>query len=50
MLGLFKFNRPSSTGGAISDCAKGLKDLQKLKATYPPEKEPTMALCINLKA
>ncbi len=50
MLGLFKFNRPSSGGGAISDCAKNLKDLQKLKMTYPTEKEPTTALCINLKA
>ncbi|MCM1265086.1 MAG: hypothetical protein NC200_02710 [Candidatus Gastranaerophilales bacterium] len=50
MLGLFKFNRPSSGGGAISDCAKNLKDLQKLKMTYPTAKEPTTALCINIKA
>ena len=50
MLGLFKFSRSASAGGAISDCAKNLKELQKLKMTYPIEKEPTVALSLNLKA
>jgi len=50
MQGLFKFSRWESAPDAISDCAKNLKDLQKLKMTYPPEKEQVTALCINLKA
>jgi hypothetical protein len=50
MHGLFKFNRLTFGSDAISDCAKNLKDLQKLKLTYPPEKEQVNALCINLKA
>lgn len=50
MLGLFKFCRPAPAVDAISDCAKNLIELHKLKGTYPPEEEPAVALCINLKA
>lgn len=40
----------SINGDAISDCAKNLKTLEKLKASYPHEQKKTTALCINLKA
>ena len=50
MQDLFKFSRWASAPDAISDCAKNLKDLAKLKLTYPPQTEPVTALCINLKA
>ena len=50
MQGLFKFNRRMTSGDAISDCAKNLKDLQKLKMTYPSITEDTKQLFINLKA
>ena len=50
MQGLFKFNRMTFVSDAISDCAKNLKDLQKLKMTYPHESEDTKAIIINLKA
>ena len=50
MQGLFKFNRWATPSDAISDCAKNLQDLQKLKMTYPPEEKETMAIFINLKA
>jgi hypothetical protein len=48
MQGLFKFNRLTYSSDAISDCAKKLKDLQKLKMTYPPKDENLIS--INLKA
>ena len=50
MQGLFKFSRWASAPDAISDCAKNLKDLEKLKLTYPPRTESKTALNINLKA
>ena len=50
MQGLLKYLRPNFSGDAISDCAKNLKDLKKLKLTYPPEEESTKAIFINLKA
>ena len=39
-----------SFGDPISDCAKGLKDLQKLKMTYPTDSEESKQMFINLKA
>ena len=50
MQGLFNFISSSSNGDAISDCAKALKDLKKMRVSYPPEEKQTTALCINLKA
>ena len=50
MKDLLKFCRWVSTPDTISDCAKNLKDLQKLKMTYPPQEEQSMAICVNLKA
>ena len=50
MQGLFNFISSSSNGDAISDCAKALKDLKKMRVSYPPEEKQTIALCINLKA
>ena len=50
MKDLLKFCRWVSTPDTISDCAKNLKDLQKLKMTYQPQEEQSMAICINLKA
>ncbi len=35
---------------AISSCAKNLKNLQRMKASYPQEEQQITALCINLKA
>ena len=50
MQGLFKTNRMTFVSDAISDCAKNLKDLQKLKMTYPHEEQSTKAIVINIKA
>ena len=50
MQGLFKFSRWMTSGDAISDCAKNIKDLSKLKLTYPPEQEEEHKMVINLKA
>lgn len=50
MQGLFKFNRPAYASDAISDCAKNLKDLKKLKMTYPPESQLNRDFAINIKA
>ena len=50
MQGLFNFISSSSSGDSISDCAKALKDLKKMRASYPPEEKTTSALCIKLKA
>ena len=50
MQGLFKFNRWMTSGDTISDCAKNLKDLQKLKMTYPSMTEESKQTFINLKA
>ena len=50
MQGLFKYFRLTPVGDNISDCAKGLKDLKRLKTTYPPEAGEKDALSINLKA
>ena len=47
---LFKYCRSAFVDDAISNCAKNLKDLQKLKATYPPEKDLVTDFSINLKA
>ncbi len=48
MQGLLKYLSPAFGKDAISDCAGKIKDLKKLKMTYPPEDDK--ALCINLKA
>ena len=50
MQGLLKYLRPEMGRDAISDCAKNLKDLNKLKMTYPAEVESDKAIFINLKA
>ena len=50
MQGLLKYLSPQFGRDAISDCAKNLKDMKKLKMTYPPESEPDKDLFINLKA
>ncbi|MBO6271445.1 hypothetical protein J6O48_01555 [bacterium] len=50
MKDLLKYIRPAFSRDAISDCANGLKDLKKLKMTYPPEEKMTEAIFINLKA
>ena len=50
MQGLFKFNRMTFVSDAISDCAKNLKDVNRLKMTYPPKTDETKEFCINLKA
>ena len=47
---LLNLIRPSLGRDAISDCAKNLKDLKKLRGTYPPETDPDKAIFINLKA
>ena len=47
---LLKLIRPSLGSDAISDCAKNLKDLKKLKSTYPQEVTNDTAVLINLKA
>ena len=48
MQGLLKYLTPAFGKDNISDCASQLKDLKKLKMTYPPVDDKTM--CINLKA
>jgi len=50
MQGLFKFNRRTTFGDPISNCAKGLKDLDRLKHTFPVDDGQTKQLVINLKA
>lgn len=48
MQGLLKYITPAFGKDNISDCASQLRDLKKLKMTYPPEHEKE--LVINLKA
>ena len=50
MQGLFKYFRLTSVSDDISDCAKELKNLKRLKDTYPPELNKENDLSINLKA
>lgn len=50
MQGLLKYLSPKLGKDAVSDCAKNLIDLKKLKMTYPPESECDREMCINLKA
>ena len=50
MQGLFNFIKSSVHDDAISSCANNLKELKKMRVSYPPEEQPTTALCINLKA
>ncbi len=50
MQGLFKFIKLSNNDDAISNCANKLKELKKMRVSYPPEDQSTTALCINLKA
>ncbi len=41
---------PEFSDDPISNCANNLKNLERLKASYPHEEKKTTALCINLKA
>lgn len=50
MQGLLKYLRPELGSDAISDCAKNLKTLKRLRMTYPPEFDQDKAVVINLKA
>ena len=50
MKDLLKLFRKTESADAVSVCAKTLKDLHKLKMTYPPEEISDRAICINLKA
>lgn len=50
MQGLFKFNRMTFVSDAISDCAKNLKDVNRLKLTYPPKDNGSKEFFINIKA
>ena len=50
MQGLLKYLSPQFGKDAISDCAQNLKDIKRLKMTYPPELIPDKAMFINLKA
>ena len=50
MKDLLKYIRPMLGSDDISDCAKNLKELKKLKLTYPSEMISTDAMFINLKA
>lgn len=49
MQDLLKYCRMPFGSDTISNCANELKELQKLKLTYPP-KEESLAISINLKA
>ena len=50
MQSLLKYLTSSVNDDAISNCANNLKNLERLKASYPHEEKKTTALCINLKA
>jgi len=50
MQGLFKYFRLTSVSDDISDCAKELKNLKRLKETYPPVIEEEQKIFINIKA
>ena len=50
MQGLLKYIRPMLGSDAISDCAKNLKDMKRIKMTYPQESEQEKGCVINLKA
>jgi len=50
MQSLLKYFTSSVNDDAISNCAYNLKNLERLKASYPHEEKKTTALCINLKA
>ena len=46
---LFKYLCLTSDKDAVSDCAKELKNLKRMKQSYPPENKEEQ-LFINLKA
>ena len=48
MQGLLKYLTPAFGKDNISDCASRLKEMKKLKMTYPPVEDKTIS--INLKA
>ena len=47
---LFNFSRWTNSGDSISDCAKFLKDLEKMKMTIPHEEQEFKSMFINIKA
>lgn len=47
---LFKFSKWATQVNKISDCAKGLKDLERIKMTLPPEEQDLKSMFINIKA
>lgn len=49
MTKLFNLGRWMSSGDVISDCAKSLKDLEKLKMSLPQEQQEK-SIFINIKA
>ncbi|MCR5266229.1 MAG: hypothetical protein K6E29_06510 [Cyanobacteria bacterium RUI128] len=47
---LFKFSKWATQINKISDCANGLKELEKFKMTFPPEEQDLKSMLINIKA